>query len=101
MRVVVTGALPDVVSQLVGELGGRGHDVTVAEGTSADAVVRVVGPHLITLVSSGLMVRTATILGRDSVGVTQRRFAVPVILGARHRGNGDVVQFVHHDDATR
>jgi phosphohistidine swiveling domain-containing protein/nucleoside-diphosphate-sugar epimerase len=46
-----------------------------------------------------LLVRMAPVMGRDSVGVTQRRFAAPVILGGKNGGN--TTQFVHPDDVAR
>ena len=46
-----------------------------------------------------LVVRATTIMGRDSAGVTQRRFAAPVILGIKNGHN--IAQFVHPDDVVR
>jgi phosphohistidine swiveling domain-containing protein len=46
-----------------------------------------------------LWVRTAPILGRDTTGATQRRFAAPLITG--RAGEPNAVQFIHPDDVAR
>jgi nucleoside-diphosphate-sugar epimerase/phosphohistidine swiveling domain-containing protein len=48
---------------------------------------------------NALLGRAATVLGRESAGVTQRRFAAPVILGVK--GARNIVQFIHPDDLGR
>jgi nucleoside-diphosphate-sugar epimerase len=48
---------------------------------------------------NALLVRAATVLGRQSTGVTQQRFAAPVLLGAK--GTGNMLQFIHPDDVGR
>ena len=53
----------------------------------------------VTLGINTLVVRAATIMGRDSAGVTQRRLAAPVILGIKNGRN--IAQFVHPDDVAR
>jgi phosphohistidine swiveling domain-containing protein/nucleoside-diphosphate-sugar epimerase len=45
-----------------------------------------------------LLVRTAPIMGRDTTGTIQRRFAAPLITGARGL---NAVQFIHPDDVSR
>ncbi len=46
-----------------------------------------------------LLVRIAPILGRDTTGAVQRRFAAPVITGIA--GQRNVVRFIHSDDVSR
>lgn len=124
MRIAVTGDSGDVNSFIVPELLRRGHDVralsqdgpvdaVVADAGTARAVLEaavragvsrvvalrqsdepVVGPGV-----SALTVCTAGVMGRDSVGISQQRFAAPVILGMR--GAPNTVQFVHPDDLGR
>jgi nucleoside-diphosphate-sugar epimerase/phosphohistidine swiveling domain-containing protein len=48
---------------------------------------------------NALLVRAAYVVGRDSAGVTQRRFAAPFTLGVK--GGRNVVQFIHPDDLGR
>jgi|SRR5271165_4300884 len=114
MRVVVDEGPTDVAVCIVTELAGRGHEVhTGADVREAHALVRMTGHDgvVISRVISNseervpnsapntLLVRTATIMGRDSAGPAQRRFAAPVILGIRNGRN--VAQFIHHDDVAR
>ncbi len=101
MHVVVDEGFGDAVASIVAELRGRGHAVhTVADAREPDAVVRMMGRHGVVIsLSKSLLVRTATVLGRDSAGPTQRRFAAPVIVGIKNGRN--TAQFVHHDDVAR
>ena len=48
---------------------------------------------------NALLVRAANVLGRESAGVTQRRFAAPFTLGVK--GGRNIVQFIHPDDLGR
>jgi nucleoside-diphosphate-sugar epimerase/phosphohistidine swiveling domain-containing protein len=48
---------------------------------------------------NALLVRAANVLGRESAGVTQRRFAAPVTVGVK--GGRNIVQFIHPDDLGR
>ena len=48
---------------------------------------------------NALLVRAAIVLGRESAGVTQRRFAAPFTLGVK--GGRNLVQFIHPDDLGR
>ena len=48
---------------------------------------------------NALLVRAANVMGRESAGVTQRRFAAPFTLGVK--GGRNIVQFIHSDDLGR
>jgi nucleoside-diphosphate-sugar epimerase/phosphohistidine swiveling domain-containing protein len=48
---------------------------------------------------NALLVRAANVMGRESVGVIQRRFAAPFTLGVK--GGRNIVQFIHPDDLGR
>jgi len=49
--------------------------------------------------TSVLLIRATYILDREATGMSQRRFAGPIIVGVKGRRN--VVQFIHHDDLAR
>ncbi|MDH6195496.1 phosphohistidine swiveling domain-containing protein [Mycobacterium frederiksbergense] len=125
MRVAVGDALEDGWSGLAAELTHRGHRVSTVHdvATPADVDVVVCGPNspsalaaqsgvrrVVLLPAAAefrsaipgadvLVVRTAAIMGRDSGADVQRRFATPVLIGAKNGGN--VTQFIHPDDAVR
>jgi phosphohistidine swiveling domain-containing protein len=106
----------DEVSAVPGD--GAPADVAVcglgdAAGTRAalDAVHRTGVQRLVAICTRGsadveqlitgcdvLLVRAAPIMGRDTGGAVQRRFAAPVITGARAH---NAVQFIHPDDVAR
>jgi nucleoside-diphosphate-sugar epimerase/phosphohistidine swiveling domain-containing protein len=48
---------------------------------------------------NALLVRAANVMGRESAGVTQRRYAAPFTLSVK--GGRNIVQFVHPDDLGR
>jgi phosphohistidine swiveling domain-containing protein len=49
--------------------------------------------------TSVLLIRATNILDREATGISQRRFAGPIIVGVK--GQRNVVQFIHHDDLVR
>ena len=49
--------------------------------------------------TSVLLIRATNILDREASGISQRRFAGPIIVGVK--GQRNVVQFIHHDDLVR
>ena len=68
--------------------------------TDRDSLHKARAEELIT--NSGvnaLLVRAANVMGRESAGVTQRRFAAPFTLGVK--GGRNIVQFIHPDDLGR
>ena len=122
MRVLVSGASEDFGVCIAAELQRRGHQVHCAPRdqkptADVDVIVQLMPtpPRTNQLIvvrhganadveqrvptSGALLVRTTTIMGRDSVGGTQRRFAAPVILGIKNGRN--IAQFVHPDDVGR
>jgi phosphohistidine swiveling domain-containing protein len=84
---------------------GRGIDAVV-DATQRAGVARLVliSPAAVEYPATAsdvsvLLVRTATVMGRDTSGAVQRRFCAPAIVGVKNGCNR--AQFVHPDDVTR
>lgn len=99
MRVLVMGTCDGADAAIRAELRRRGHWFSGEDSSGVPVVVRLTSRVITVTRYTELRVELAPVLGRDSAGATQRRYAAPVIAGARKQPN--TVQFVHHDDVAR
>ncbi|OCB48897.1 hypothetical protein A5721_03705 [Mycobacterium vulneris] len=99
MRVLVMGTCDGADAAIRAELRRRGHGLSGEDSSGVPVVVRLTSRVVTVTRDTELRVELAPVLGRDSAGATQRRYAAPVIAGSRKQPN--TVQFVHHDDVAR